>query len=354
MNHHGARQVEYNAAAVALKPKERPLVTRITDYTRPPAGHVVIKVNCVAVNPIDWIIQDTDLFALNYPAVLGLDLAGEIFETGADVNSFRPGDRVIALGTAYSAKDTAYGAFQKYVVVPARAVSKLPMTISLEQGVVLPLSITTAAAGLFQREALGLDLPSFSNKRTPHGRTVVVWGGSSSVGSSAIQLAVASGYKVVAVAGKNNFGYVRNLGAQTCFDYHTVSVLDKIVHFLKGEMVVGAFHCAGGDSAVQSCANIVDRCKGKALVVTVKGVPSGGVPPTVRIKPINSASVWQNEVGPYIWNWLPQALEDESIIRPAPNALIVGNGLDSVQRAMDAQKAGVSAAKVVVTQIQNS
>ena len=56
-----------NAAAWALKPLSRPLVVgAAADPSPPPSGHVVIRVCDVAVNPIDWILQDTDLFGLSY------------------------------------------------------------------------------------------------------------------------------------------------------------------------------------------------------------------------------------------------------------------------------------------------
>lgn len=85
-----------NVAAWALKPKQRPLVVGAAPYTKPPAGHVVVKVYDVAINPIDWILQDDDLFKLEYPTVLGSDVAGEIHAAADDVKDFQIGTRVIA------------------------------------------------------------------------------------------------------------------------------------------------------------------------------------------------------------------------------------------------------------------
>lgn len=87
----------HNAAAWSLHPKTRPLVVSSAPYTSPPADHVVIKVHCLAINPIDWILQDQDVFKLKYPAILGSDVAGEIVEVGeGDVKGLRVGMRVIA------------------------------------------------------------------------------------------------------------------------------------------------------------------------------------------------------------------------------------------------------------------
>ena len=85
-----------NVAAWALKPKERPLTVASAPYSKPPAGHVVVKVYDVAVNPIDWILQDDDLFKSEYPTVFGSDVAGEIAEVADDVKDFQLGQRVIA------------------------------------------------------------------------------------------------------------------------------------------------------------------------------------------------------------------------------------------------------------------
>lgn len=229
-------------------------------------------------------------------------------------------------------------------------VAELPSSFSLEQGAVLPLGISTAAAGLYQKHFLALPLPG----KDKVDRAVLIWGGSSSVGSCAIQLAVASGAEVYTTASPTNFAYCKKLGATHVFDYHTDDVEEKIVKALHGKTVAGAYHAVGADGAVQACARIVDRCKGKAIVVTVRGVPDEGIPSSVRVKGISSSSIFAegNEVGPYIWRkYLPRALDDGRIVAK-PDALIVGQGLRSIQHALDRQKAGVSAAKVVVNDIQ--
>lgn len=66
---------------------------------------------------------------------------------------------------------------------------------------------------------------------------------------------------------------------------------------------------------------------------------------------VAAAEIFKNEVGPYIWReFLPVALEKGMIV-PSPAPLIVGEELRSVQAGLDKQKAGVSAQKVVVTNI---
>lgn len=237
--------------------------------------------------------------------------------------------------------------------MPQHAVAELTNDISLERGTVLPLAISTASAGLYQQGFLALPLPSFEVPWKRLGRTVVVWGGSSSVGSCAIQLAVASGAEVITTASSRNFKYCKQLGASEVFDYHDPKVEDNIVKALDGRTLAGVYHAVGADGAVQACARIAEQAKGKAIVVTVRGVPDNGIPSSVRVKGIGSGSIFQpgNKVGPHIWrHYLPKALAQGAIV-PKPDPMVVGSGLRSVQHGIDTQKAGVSAAKVVVNKI---
>lgn len=61
----------------------------------PGPGEVVIKNHAVAINPLDWHMQDAGVFVKEWPAILGCDSAGEIYELGEDVTDFKKGDRVI-------------------------------------------------------------------------------------------------------------------------------------------------------------------------------------------------------------------------------------------------------------------
>lgn len=101
----------------------------------------------------------------------------------------------------------------------------------------LPLAISTAAAGLYLPGYLGLDLPSPNanpDTEKKKKKTVLIWGGSSSVGATAIQLARASGLNVITTASMSNFAFVRDLGAVSVFDYRSESVVQDIVREIQG------------------------------------------------------------------------------------------------------------------------
>lgn len=66
------------------------------EYPTPGADEVIIKNHSIAINPVDWKIQDYGIFIQNWPAILGTDMAGEVVEVGSNVQKFKKGDRVIA------------------------------------------------------------------------------------------------------------------------------------------------------------------------------------------------------------------------------------------------------------------
>jgi NADPH:quinone reductase-like Zn-dependent oxidoreductase len=58
-------------------------------------GEIVVKNAAIAINPLDFHMQDSGVFVQQWPAIFGCDIAGEVYEAGKDVTRFREGDRVI-------------------------------------------------------------------------------------------------------------------------------------------------------------------------------------------------------------------------------------------------------------------
>lgn len=66
------------------------------DFPTPEDDEIIVKNHAVAVNPVDWKIQDYGFFIQTWPNVLGEDFAGEVVEVGKNVSKFKKGDRVFA------------------------------------------------------------------------------------------------------------------------------------------------------------------------------------------------------------------------------------------------------------------
>lgn len=366
--------------AATIRAAYAPLTVESAPYPTPGDDQIVVRNHAVAVNPVDWIIQVVGPLAyrwLSYPTVLGSDVAGDVVEVGRSVTRFAVGDRVIghAVGTDKDSNTAAEGAFQRYTVVLERMAAPIPDAMSFQDACVLPLAVSTAACGLFQKDQLALRHPTASPERT--GETVLIWGGSTSVGSNAIQLAVAAGYDVLTTASPRNFDHVTSLGASRVFDYRSPTVVRDIIVDLQGRTLAGAL--AIGATSAEACADIVHAGTGRKFIaiastpISFAGLAGPNRPRlalprllarlvaanlalqvTTRRRRIASKFIYgttlkANEVGTAVWrDFLPAALADGRY-RATPRPQVVGHGLDRVQHALDVQREGVSASKVVVT-----
>lgn len=145
----------------------------------PQPGEVLIKVAGTSVNPIDWKLRGGAAKArmpLNFPAILGRDVAGTVVKTGANVRNPQPGQKVMGL---------VNGAYAEYLTAPAEHLTVIPDGLGLEEAAVLPLVVTTGAQ-LIQH---------IHPKR---GDIVLVTGAVGSVGRSAVYLAKELGARVIA------------------------------------------------------------------------------------------------------------------------------------------------------------
>jgi len=126
---------------------------------------------------------------------------------------------------------SANGAFAEYVVAESeRGIVPKPMTWSFEQAAQLGIAPFTALQCLHQT----LELPSPFDARSGPERSILIWGGASSVGQYAIQFAKLGGFRVITTASPDNFNLVRNLGwdadlgADEVFNYRDENVVEKI------------------------------------------------------------------------------------------------------------------------------
>lgn len=366
--------------AVWINAKGQALTVSAAPMPQPDLGEILVRSRAIALNPFDGVVQTLGAMVtpwVTYPAILGSDVTGEVVAVGASVSRFKPGDRVLglALGIDKIANRASEGAFQKYVILRQEAATAIPDSMSFEQAAVLPLAVATAACGLFLDDQLGLRTPS-SERPQPTGKTVLIWGGSTSVGSAAIQLAAAAGYEVVTTASPKNFGYVRGLGASEVFDYNDANVVAKLVKYLGNRDMAGALAIAAGSGA--SCIDVMSRCQGHRIVSMASSpLPIDDAPLTnqfvwklthlprlaagflglairARLRGVTIRSIWgtalmQGTLGKTIFNdFLGPALANGRLV-PAPKPLVAGHSLEAIPQALALLRQGVSASKVVVS-----
>lgn len=363
-----------NRAAWQPAKMSRSFIVKTAPYTPPSADLIVIKTKAVAINPVDYMIQQKGNIMytwLKYPCIFGFDVAGEVVEVGKNVTEFKIGDRVIGLarGTDEDLNNPSHGGFQDYSVLEQNLTAHIPDTMSYEDAVVIPLGATTAAASLFQKDQLGLQLPTL--KPVPAGKALIVWGGSTSVGCNAIQLGVAAGYEVFTTCSPRNFEYVKKLGASQVFDYNSKTAVADMISAFKGKTAAGALSLGAGGA--EACMAILEKVQGNKFITMatfpmlqpepanlvflrtaihflswfvsfkVKGLIKG-----VKSNFVIGSSIAKTGVGKAIFtDFLQEALVTGAFV-PAPEPVVVGEGLESIQAACAYQQKGVSAKKVIV------
>ena len=337
--------------AIFLRGAKESLKLEETAYTKPDEHEIVIKTAAVAINAVDaykQILGDGFLPYIKMPCVPGNDVAGEVVEIGNGVTRFKVGDRICAetAGTADFGNRPPEGGFQEFVVLREHLAAKIPDTISYERATVLPLGFSTAAYGLFHSTTLGLSLPSTTAE--PQGQTLLITSGASSVGSNAIQLAVAAGYEVYSTASPKNFDLVRRLGATNVYDYHDEGHVEAIIADLNGKKVAGALAINSGGVALTG--KVLNHTNSKKFIADAGPPPVEGYPEGIQCKFFIPDDLGKSDsVVSRIWrDFLPQALAQEKFV-PEPEPLVVSKGLDSIQAAYERVLKGVSAQKVVVT-----
>jgi len=189
-------------AVVITEPGE-PEVLRWLDVPDPVPGpgEVVIDIAASGVNRAD-LMQRQGLYPppAGAPPYPGLECAGRIRSVGDGVTDWRPGDEVCAL--------LAGGGYAEQVVVPAGQVLPLPPKVSVTTAAAFPETACTVYSNVFQLAALQA------------GETLLVHGGSSGIGTMAIQLGKAFGARVACTAGSaQKLARCRELGADIAINY---------------------------------------------------------------------------------------------------------------------------------------
>ena len=177
-----------------LRPAERPTPA-------PGSGEVLIKVAAAGVNRAD-LAQRLGKYPPPPGAsdILGLEVAGTIEQIGPEVHDWRVGDRVCALVTG--------GGYAEYCVVPAPQCLPVPRGLDFPAAAAVPEAFFTVWTNVFERG------------RLKPGESVLIHGGSSGIGTTAIQLARAFGSRVFATAGSaEKCAACERLGAERAINY---------------------------------------------------------------------------------------------------------------------------------------
>lgn len=217
-----------------------------TDFPVPgiEPDEVLVKVKATSINRVDIVIRNGyPGLNLNFPHIPGGDISGVIESTGSDVRMFKNGDRVIAWPLVVKDKDKwtiknrpglspnrkffgmeLNGSYAEYTVVPENSLIRLPDNVTFEDAACLPIAGLTAYHALF----------GVGNIQS--GQNFFIWGGTSGLGTIAVQLAKSTGAKVFATAGnEEKTEFLKNLGVDYIFNhYENKNILKEVLEITDG------------------------------------------------------------------------------------------------------------------------
>jgi NADPH2:quinone reductase len=227
-----------------LKPCERPVPT-----LRP--GEVLIRVLAAGVNRPD-VFQRLGQYPVPPGAsdLPGLEVAGEIVDGDLGDSGFEKGDLVCALVQG--------GGYAEYCAAPLAQCLPVPKGLTPLEAAALPETFFTVWSNVFQRAALA------------EGESLLVQGGSSGIGTTAIQLATALGHRVFATAGsRDKCRACEDLGAERAIDYKTEDFAAVVKELTNGKGVDVVLDMVGGDYVAREISCLADD--GRIVVIALLG-----------------------------------------------------------------------------------
>jgi putative PIG3 family NAD(P)H quinone oxidoreductase len=316
--------------AIAIREPGGPevLVPAQTSIAAPGPSQILVKVEAAGVNRPD-VLQRKG----NYPPppgaspIPGLEIAGEIIAAGDAVTRFKPGDRVLALVTG--------GGYAQYCLAEEGAALPFPAGYDAVRAAALPETYFTVWINVFERAGL------------KSGESFLVHGGSSGIGTTAIQLAKAFGATVFTTAGSaEKCAACEKLGADVAINYREqdfVAVIkektggrgvDLILDMVGGDYIGRNIACAADDGRIHQIAFLqgpnvnVDlmRLMLKRLTLTGSTLRARTTEVKARIARALHERVWplleSGKVGPVIDSTLPLEKAAEAHARMESNAHI--------------------------------
>ncbi|RUO96425.1 chaperonin 10-like protein [Jimgerdemannia flammicorona] len=319
----------------------------------PKGNEILVKNKVVALNPVDWKQIKYNFAVPQWPFVVGADTAGVVEAVGPDVKNLKPGDKVFAFAGVLVVGSLNYGTYAEYsllvenlsakvlsfrtshitnsaadygwhFVTRSASIDRSPRTSPLRR----PRPLAWARSPLPSRSTTFSSFParaSISPSSAPNTSSYVyelyiyniyiiyitpltqhysthttslpsqIWGGSSSTGNYAIQLAKLSGYTVITTASPHQHAYLQELGADVVIDRSDPEAVTKIREITRGRLryAYDTISSATADLAAQA----LDQEHESHLAV-IAGAPTGSYP-KVKVHNVVSGVIYREEANSF-------------------------------------------------------
>jgi NADPH2:quinone reductase len=231
--------------AIAIVGKGGPEVLQATrmPVPQPAQGQLLVKVAAAGVNRPD-VVQRKGLYPApkGHSEIPGLEIAGEVIGIGAGVTRYKTGDTVMALVNG--------GGYAEYCIAEEGAALPIPANLSMTEAGGMPETFFTVWHNVFERGAL------------KPGEWLLVHGGTSGIGVTAIQLAKACGAKVIATAGSPlKCAACLKLGADRAVDYTREDFVEAVKAETQGRGVDVILDMVGGDYVDRNIRSAADDAR---------------------------------------------------------------------------------------------
>jgi putative PIG3 family NAD(P)H quinone oxidoreductase len=282
--------------AIAIREPGKPdvLVPQERDTPQPKAGEMLVKVAAAGVNRPD-VMQREGKYPPppGAPDIPGLELAGEVVKLGDGVTRWKVGDKVTAL--------VAGGGYAEYAVVHETISLPVIAQLSMVEAAAIPETFFTVWHNVFERGALKA------------GETMLLHGGSSGIGTTAIMLAKQHGARVIVTVGsEEKADACRKLGADVAINYKTEDFVaetkkatggkgaEVIIDMVAGDYIQKNYDAAAMDGRI---VQIAFQRPPKATIdfrpILVKRLWHTGS--GLRPRPIPEKAAIAREVGANVW-----------------------------------------------------
>ena len=310
---------------------DKPLSLVSDDVPKPADHEILIRVEAAGVNRPD-LTQRAGLYPPPPGAspTLGLEAAGEVVEVGHGVSRWRVGDKVTAL--------LAGGGYAEYATAHEGSALSIPAGFSMTEAAALPETVMTVWANVFEAGAL------------KQGETLLVHGGASGIGTTAIQMAKAYGARIIATAGDaDKVKLCEKLGAERCINYRTED-FEMVVRDLGGADVV--LDMVGGPY-IQKNLDVLNDLGRLVMIAFMQG-PTAQINfmrlmlkrltitgSTLRSRSVDEKARIARQVERHVWPWI-----EAGRVRPVIDSTFP---LTEAEQAHVRLQSGAHAGKIVLT-----
>lgn len=308
-------------------------ITRPTPM--PASGEILIKVSAAGVNRPD-VMQRRGQYAPPSGAsdIPGLEVAGEVVATAADVSRFKIGDRVCGL--------IAGGGYAQYCVIHETNALPIPDSLTDIEAAALPETFFTVWTNLFQRGHFTA------------GETVLIHGGSSGIGTTAILLSKAFGAKtvIVTVGSEEKRQACLALGADVAINYHSQDFVaetkratlgkgaDVIIDLIAGDYVARNYEVAAMNGRIVQIGTQNGHAKDiNLMLMLLKRLTHTGS--TLRSRSVEEKALIAKELEQQVWPLLSESKIKPQIFRTFP--------LEEAAKAHELMEGSTHIGKIVLT-----